>query len=130
MKPQPGRPGKGLREGVPRGDPAFPFGGAPSHCLGNSALPVLPLDQLRPLPSRRPWVSLGTPSAGHKRVGTCGQRGPVPQHLHLTLMMTLMAGVAGCLGRWVLSAPGRSRQPLGPLLALCWPVAGLRVFSK
>ena len=33
MRPQLERPGQGLREGVPRGDPAFPFGGAPSHCL-------------------------------------------------------------------------------------------------
>ena len=123
--------GQGLREGVSGGDleGAFTFGGSPSHCWGDAALPVLPLDQVHPLPSRRPWVSLGTPSAGHKCVRTCGQRGSVPQNLRLTLTMTLMAGMAGCLGRRVLLALGRSRQPPGPLLVLHWPVAGLRVLS-
>ena len=123
--------GQGPREGVSGGDleGAFTFGGSPSHCWGDAALPVLPLDQVHPLPSRRPWVSLWTPSAGHKCVRTCGQRGSVPQNLRLTLTMTLMAGMAGCLGRRVLLALGRSRQPPGPLLVLHWPVAGLRVLS-
>ena len=113
-------------EGCPRRGSAPAFGGAPRPLLG------------RPFSSSPALVSASSPALQetmgqlrgpclleHRHVGTCGQRGPVPQNLHLTLTMTLMAGMTGPPGQGVdpfntgQGSPA-FRSTSGPALASGW----------
>lgn len=117
MKPQLGG------RGVPR-ELAFPFGGAPSHCLGISSASPAPGSASSPAlqetmgQSRTPvcWTQAVSGRAVRERAcpSTSAPR---------TLMMTLMAGWRDAWAGGFSFVPGRSRQPLGPLLPCIgqWP---------
>lgn len=118
-------------EGGPGRGSAPAFGGAPSHCQGDpfSSNPAL-------VPASSPTLQETTGQLWglclleHRHVGTCGQRGPVPQNLLLTLTMTLMAGMTGPPGQGAGPfSTGQDSPACSPPLGPRWPVAGLRPLS-
>lgn len=113
-------------EGGPGRGSAPAFGGAPQPLSGRpfSSSPAL-VSASSPTLQETTGQLWGPCLLEHRHVGTCGQRGPVPQNLLLTLTMTLTAGMTGPPGQGVgpfstgQGSPA-CRSTSGPALASGW----------